>query len=231
MCIRDSHNNAQFSNIFYSEDDRFPLLALSRGDYPPASNPFYVYRIREDERGYYFKIIKTIHNNIGEAHNNGSWLLDEDNKKLYLYCLEKGDFRTVDFNRFCIFQFQLPDLLSSESDVYLTEEDILNKWTFPFMIHQGGACYKGRLYFNVQDISFLWGKTLKWNERNVVVFNPNHGGFDLVLPLFETLETEGICYYENKLYISFKDGHKGHEDNFIMFKIMQYDLPIMNDYE
>jgi hypothetical protein len=225
------HNNAQFSSTYYSQEDRFPLLIISRGDYPPATNAFYVYRISGDRFVYHFKIIKTIHNNIEEAHNNGSWIIDDDNKLLYLYCLDHGDYRTTEFNHFCIFQFQLPDLLSEEQDVYLTQDDVLNKWTFPYMIHQGGTCHNGYLYFNVQDISSLWGKQLKWKDRNVVVFNPNRGQFELVLPLYESLETEGICIYNNKMFVTFKDGHKGHLESFVMFKIMQYDLPALNDYE
>lgn len=219
------HNNAQISSIYYSEDDKYPLLLLSRGDYPTNKNACYLVRIQESSDNFSFKVIKTIHNSIKEAQNNGSWIIDEINGLLYLYCMDNGDYRTTEDNHFCIFQFRLPDVSNDEKDYYLTYDDVLNKWTFPYLVHQGGTCYEGNLIFNVEGLSEIEGKKII-RGKYAIVFNPQIGKFTAKLPLMETNETEGICIYDNRLYISFKDGFLDRQPDYVMFKIMEYSLPV-----
>lgn len=157
------HNNAQMTDLYYSESDEYPLLLLSRGDYPPNHNSFYFVRITKDSSGYSFKIVKTIHNSLLEAHNNGSWIVDSKNKYLYLYCMDNGDFRTVVNNHFCIFQFKLPELSNKETDYYLSYSDVINRWSFPYLVLQGGTSYKGSLFFNVQGLTEIGGRNIDWD--------------------------------------------------------------------
>lgn len=218
------HNNAQITDIFYSNKDKYPLLLLSRGDYPPNKNACYIVRIQETSNNFSFKVIKTIHNSIKEAQNNGSWIIDERNGFLYLYCMDNGDYRTTEDNHFCIFQFRLPDILNDDSDYYLTYSDVLNKWTSPYLVLQGGTCHEGNLIFNVEGLSEIEGRKTE-RGRYAIVFNPQKGRFLAKLPLMEINETEGICIYNNKLYISYKDGLLDRQPDYVMFKIMEYSLP------
>lgn len=218
------HNNAQMTDIYLREDDKYPLLLLSRGDYPPNKNSFYLVRIEESSFKFSFRIVKTIHNSIKEAQNNGSWIVDSINKYLYLYCMDNGDYRTIEDNHFCIFQFKLPNIFNEETEYHLSYSDVINKWTFPYLVLQGGTCYNGYLLFNVQDLSEIEGRSIAVGKY-ALLFNPKSGAFTARLPLYESLETEGICVKEDKLFISYKDGNTNHQPDYLMFKIVEYDLP------
>ena len=85
------HNNAQFLNLYYDTKDKYPLLLLSRGDYPRSHNEVYVVRVFESDGEISFKVIKTIHNTLNEAMYNGSWVVDQDQNKLFLYTMSIGD--------------------------------------------------------------------------------------------------------------------------------------------
>lgn len=223
------HNNAQFLNKYYKKGDKYPLLLLSKGDYPPKQNECYIVRIIEDEKGLSFETVKTIYNTLKEARNNGSWVADSENNLLYLYCMTKSDWRVKEENYFCIFSFELPNIEEGE-EVTLTEKDVKSYWEYPYLIHQGGTSYRGYLFFNVQSLPIINGYNTERN-KNVLAINEKTGKVVAVMPLTESLETEGICVYDNHIYLSFKDGNEQQEPNNTVFKIIRYSLPmaIVND--
>ena len=216
------HNNAQFLDVFI-EEDTYPILQLSRGDYPPSQNELYVVRVREVDSIFTFSIIKTIKNEIPAARNNGSWVADTKNNRLFLYGMSKSDWQTVEDNVFCIYEFDLPNLIAS-SDYTLTMADVRNYWEYKYLIHQGGTYYNGYLFFNVQSLYSI-NDFSTTDHMNVIAVNADNGKIEAILPLKRSLETEGICVYDQHLYISFKDGSAIQDQNNITFQLFRYTLP------
>ena len=225
---KSHHNNAQFSHFFYSESDDYPLLFLSRGDYPPNQNDLYVVRVEETDKVISFSVVKTIHNTIQEAQYNGSWVVDDVHGKLYLYTMAAGDWRVKEDNVFCVFSFPLPDMNDSE-DVTLGYEDVLTKWEYSYLVLQGGTYYNDYLLFNVQHIQTIGGVQVS-SPQSVIAVNPKTGRIDTFLPLDEQKETEGICVYNDKMYVSFKRGSQDQNPNDVVFTLKSYTLPATISY-
>lgn len=224
------HNNAQFSHYFYDDHDQYPLLILSRGDYPPNQNDFYVVRVSETDGMFDYSVVKTIHNSIVEAQYGGSWVIDEEHERLFLYCMTAGDWRTKENNRFCVLSFRLPDI-SNPEDVTLSYDDVLERWEYTYLIGQGGTYFNGYLFFNVESLETVDGKKVV-SPKSVIAVNVSNGHVEVVLPLDDTKETEGICVFNNKLYVSFKEGTKDQSPASIVFTLNEYSLPesIINSY-
>ena len=220
---KSHHNNAQFSHFLYDENDKFPLLFLSHGDYPPGKNDLNVIRIVESEKHFSYSVVKTIHNTIQEAQNCGSWVIDDEHDRLYLYCMTAGDWRIKENNYFCIFSFRLPDIYCSE-DVTLGYQDVLNRWDYPYLIHQSGTYYNGYLMFNVQALKSIYGKNLEC-PKSVIAVNTANGHIDFYLPLDDLKETEGISVFDDKLYVSFKNGRENQLSFGTVFTLNEYTLP------
>lgn len=219
------HNNAQFLDIYYQEDDKYPLLLLSRGDYPPNQNECYIVRVEEREEFICFSRIKTIKNTLVEANYGGSWIADTKTGTLYMYSLTKGDWRLRNDNHFCVFSFDLPDVMTS-ADAILDYSNVKNYWEYSYLIPQGGTFYRGYLFFNVQSISSIGDFSLQ-SSFNVLAINSLSGEVDAVLPLDETMETEGICVYNDLLYISFKNGGDDQDIDDVVFRLDEYSLPMI----
>lgn len=220
---KSHHNNAQFSSTFLNDGDKYPLLILSRGDYPPNQNDLYVVRVTEGGV-ISFSIIKTIHNSIVEAQNNGSWVIDEEYGKLYLYCMTAGDYRIKENNNhFCVFSFRLPDICNQE-DITLSYDDVIDRWDYTYLIHQGGTYYNGYLFFNVQSLTSVGEKSVA-NSKSVIAINSRNGHIEAILPLDDNKETEGICAYDDKLFVCFKNGSQDQGPSDITFTLNQYSLP------
>ena len=217
------HNNAQFLNTYYDEDDKYPLILLSRGNYPPYQNEFYVIRVQEQDGRIKFNTIKTVYNTIQEARNNGSWVVDEEHGKLYLYSMTLSDYRVKENNRFCVISFSLPDLMSPE-DVTLSNKDVLEKWEYTYLIHQGGTYFNGYLFFNVQEVYSVAGRSIQ-SPKCVIAVNVNNGRIEATLPLDDHKETEGISVYNNLLFVSFRNGSENQAPKSTVFTLSQYTLP------
>lgn len=216
------NNNSQFLNSFYDQTDKYPLMLLSRGDYPPNQNDVYIGRIQEKDNHFSFSIIKTIHNSIQEAQNNGSWVVDEDHGKLFLYTMTKGDYRVLDDNKFCIFSFNLPDIKNEET-IILGYDDVVDRWEYKYFALQGGTYHNNRLFFNVESLTSLGQKQLA-SSKNVLAINVENGLIEATLPLYASVETEGICVYKNNLYVSFRDANLPKEPTDIVFYLKEYSI-------
>ena len=216
------HNNSQFLDIFLNNNDRFPLLLLSRGDYPPSQNEFYLVRVEERNDTILFERIKTIKNTIVEAKNGGSWVVDTKTKTLYMYTMTNGDWRIAD-NKACIYSFALPDITDSK-DVVLGYDDVINYWEYSYWIYQGGTFFNGYLFFNVQNVQSIYGEQLE-SQMNVLAINARDGLIEAVLPLRESMETEGISIYNSELFVSFKNGNPDQKETDTVFKVIKYSLP------
>lgn len=221
---KSHHNNAQFSNIFFRDGDQYPLLLLSRGSYAPDQNCVYIVRITETDGRFHFSLIKTIRNTIKEAVYNGSWVIDCEHKRLFLYTMTSGDYRVTEGNFFCVFSFNLPDITNAK-DVTLGYEDVIDRWEYSYLTLQGGTYCNNYLIFNVQSLESVNGRKDLVTNKDVIAVNSMTGRIEAILPLEETIETEGIAVFDNKLYVSFKHGSPNQEANSVVFALYEYALP------
>lgn len=215
------HNNAQFTNIFYDSNDIYPLLILSRGDYGSSDNSCFVLRLI-NENTFEFEEIGEISISIKEAKNNGTWVVDSENNKLYLYSLSKGDYRIQNDNNLLIFEFDLPDL-KSIGHITLGVEDVKRKWEMPYLVPQGAVSHKGKILFATENVQLSFDGEKKKGEH-IVLFNPGDGKYEAILSFEESMELEGISIYDNTIYLSFKRGLIFFE-NSIVLRLAECTIP------
>lgn len=197
------HNNAQFTDVFFDSADIYPLLILSKGDYDSRDNGFFVLRIISDNP-FEFEEIGEVSISIKEAKNNGSWIVDTENNKLYLYSLSNGDYRLEDDNNLVIFEFDLPNI-KSKGHIYLGLDNVIKKWEMPYLVHQGAVSYKGKILYASENVKLTFNDEKKTGEH-IVLFNPQKGKYEAILPLEESMELEGISIFDNTIYLSYKRG-------------------------
>lgn len=93
--IGNSHvNNATFTDVFYDSNDLYPLILVSRGDYPDGTakgKEMYIFRIQENSGKFTFTHIKTI---TTESYIFGaSWEYDAARGMIWGHLCYGGDWR------------------------------------------------------------------------------------------------------------------------------------------
>lgn len=229
--IADSHhNNAQFlKSIKYDINDKYPLLVLSRGDYPGASadyKQFYIMRVIENDGVFIFERLKTITCNVVNVSYNGSWIYDEVNEVVYMYTHTIGNYQIRDGNNTCIIGFPLSIAeIKNTSDLTLNNEDVISRIVLPYGVWQSGECYNGRLYMPTQYMTEFNGTKQPFSGNNrLLVINPNDGNIDSLVPITEGIEPEGISIYDNKMYISYHNGAPNIGDVCLLIEGYTFDL-------
>lgn len=87
-------NNACFTDVYYDADDTYPLLLLSRGDYPGWSDvakEMYIFRVVETNGVFSFTHIKTI--KTEQYIFGASWEYDANRKMIWGHLCKHGDWR------------------------------------------------------------------------------------------------------------------------------------------
>lgn len=228
-------NNAQFSDV-YVNGNSYPLLLLTRGDYPTdeRSTDLYLVQITEGENySYTFSIYKTIHNTIPQSVYNGSWVADWAKKKLYLYTFERGIWSVKDNNDTIFIEFELPDI-SSQEDVTLTPSDVLRVIHFPHYTMQGMTIQGGLLFSPGEDFSKFNGNSM-WLGYNrtygdtcaMLVIDLASGDVLNYIPT-GNIENEGIFIKDNKIYLMSHNWTASVSTD-VVFRIDEYDfsLPLL----
>lgn len=226
-------NNAQASQTFVNSN-KYPLILLSRGDYASdgRSTDCYLIQVSEPSNySYTFAIYKTIHNTIDESKWNGSWVADWQKKKLYLYTYERGGFDVLDNNDTIIFEFDLPDITSTE-DVTLGYNDVKRIIHLPHFTMQGADIIDGKLFMPGEGVKIVNDGHI-WLGYNgtygdicaLQVIDLSSGSVINYVPT-GNIENEGIFILDGKVYLMSHNGTPSVSSD-IVFKIDEFDF--LND--
>ena len=196
-------NNVSFSNLFYEEEDEFPLLYVSGSGYG-TYNHAQVYRIKRIASSFTFTKVQEITLPKCTEANNLYWtgiIMDNENNYMYVYANKNGA---------QIAKFNIPD--THQPEITLTDEDILEQFSLNSFTHQQGAAISnGFLY--VMDGVPGWGDTNYFRiidlekHEDYAIYNVSEMGFN---PEFEGLTvykdmliapTNGSGIFSIKLYL------------------------------
>lgn len=196
-------NSAQFTNIFYNDNDEFPLLMVSRcgnagrQENPEAIDECTLIRVIRNNNTFTTFAINSIA--FETIVYGGNWVLDSVNNNLFFVSNDDGNFTQ---NVPMVYRrFKMPsktDILSGEP-IVLTNTDVLSKFELDGtnLIGQGNTFFNGRLFHAVQTgerhIATVWSIDV---ERGVIVSS---------IPLKSNNEPEGLAIADGKLYVSQKN--------------------------
>ncbi len=218
------HNNAQFLDVFYDSSDTFPLLLMSRGDYPSSSmsDKFYIMRIVENSGVYTISIIKTITCTLPQADYNGSWVCNTQNNRLYLYTMLLGTWQVTEAqgNKFVIYEFDMFDP-TDPTDLTITSSDVRKMTKYDYLILQGGTCWGGKLFLPIESYTKINEIVPSYTGHVCAIFNPDLGFIENMI-VTDSMENEGCAIYNGKLYVASKNGNGSVETTTPVFKIMEY---------
>lgn len=142
-------NNVSFSNVYYNENDTFPLLYVS-GSPSETYNHVQVYRIIRNEDKITLQKVQEIILPPSSSKNQFYWTgAVMDNKNNYMYIYANGQ-------KAQITKFSIPDI--NQTEVQLTDNDILEQFPVHGFTHQQGACIKDNLLYVLDGVP-QWGDT------------------------------------------------------------------------
>jgi len=180
-------NQASFSNIFFSNEDSFPLLYVS-GSRSGTYNHIQVYRITVDKEDFEIQQIQEIILPKKTEENWVSWtcsILDNENSYLYAYSNATSK----------LIKFAIPDC--QEKNVNLKDEDILEYISIDNIPHQQGGIIRNGIFYMIYGVPSwgdqVWLRLFNLETKNEIV------RFNLSEKKFKG-EPEGIFFYKNELY-------------------------------
>lgn len=191
-------NSAQFTDIYYSASDEFPLLLLSRCGNTAGETGYdecLIYRISKNGNSFTFTLVNSI--TVDFASYGASWACDTNTGELYFYTPANGTWQVTENNPILFAKFAMPNIndILSGTQITLTRADILSKMYIQHVTPQGmcvngdviycGITYQGQ---NVWAISI---------DRNIILAKINLG---------ITHEVEGVAIYNGRMYVSAVDG-------------------------
>lgn len=194
-------NSAQFTNVYYSESDEFPLMLLSRcgnnAGSAPGTDECLIYRVQRTNTTFTFTLINKIYPGFDTYGN--SWGIDADRNLLVMYACIGGTYSQGAPVYYYVFKMPTKtDILSGQA-ITLQESDIVEKFTFGAYTYQGCCVKNGRLFIGIQ----VSGSTLP----NVYMIDLIHCTIaSKISNLPWGHEIEGIAIYDGKLYYSQKNG-------------------------
>ena len=183
-------NQASFSDIFYSKDDKFPLLYVS-GSSDNTYSHIQVYRIIGEGESINIEQIQEI---ILPPKTKENWIystcsiLDNENHYLYAY---------ANNNSTRLIKFEIPDYHSNI--VNLTDSDVLEFILLEHIDHQQGGIIKNGLFYMIFGVpnwgDQVWLRVFNLETKNEIVrYNLSEKKF--------IGEPEGLFFYKNELYVA-----------------------------
>ena len=183
-------NNASFSRIFYHETDEFPLIYVS-GSNTGLYNQIQVYRITRINTSFSIEKIQEIILPKATPQNNLYWTyatLDPNSDHMYITSSKSGGGRLVS-------KIAIPK--HTESQIYLTDDDIIDSFDIENFDHHQGSVIKG-------NHLYIFGGVPAWGDTNhlSIIDLQKKGTIALINIMDKGFkdEAEGAFIYENCLF-------------------------------
>ena len=203
-------NAVSFSKIFYNKTDKYPLLFINAyNDAGIQDGVCYVYRLIVEkneqircELKHTIKIgfinTSTWKNSKDTKRTYGNFVIDTDNKFMYVYNLRLSENKT----RF--FKFKIPNVLSSSNKkTTINKKDIVEVFDCKLIDYIQDSCYyNGNLYIlsGIND-SHLWKINLKTKKVSEIALPKKPSKL-------EYFEPEAIGIHKGYAIVSYTDyGH------------------------
>lgn len=225
------YNNAQFTTYTISGDE-FPLLLLSRGDYPGGNTDFYFVRIIRSGDTFSFSIYKTCHTTIYSAMYNGSWAVDTQNNRLWLYTNTSDIFSVTENNDIVFYEFRMPNLENGDEYTF-SGDDVIRSFSVPHFTFQGAVIWNGRMFMPGESFSNINGRVVKLgylssglgDNSAVIVVNLATAQIESIIPS-GLLENEGIFEHDGRVYVMSHNGHASSPSD-VCIVVDEYDFNIV----
>ena len=206
------NNNAQPTPYFYDSADTYPLFLVSRGDYAgDGEQKFYFVRVVESSGSFTFTIVKEVsYSGFPGAEYNCSWFANYELGELYCYGYPNGAWSVTQNNPILFHKFDLPSL-DNYDPVTLTGAGIKETITLQdHWIMQSGLYHNGKIFIQVEGDS-TWDLTINGQTFDkslglhwLFVINAESGYIESYVPLYNSIEQEGMCIYDGEMYMSEK---------------------------
>lgn len=181
-------NQASFSDLFYTPEDKFPLLYVS-GSGNNTYSHIQVYRITGEGESFNIEQIQEI---VLPPKTKENWIFSTcsmlDNENHYLYAYASN-------NSTRLIKFDIPDY--HLNNVSLTDSDVLEFILLEHINHQQGGIIRKGIFYMIYGVP-AWGDTV-WlrlfnleTKTEIVRFNLTEKNFKG--------EPESIFFYKNELY-------------------------------
>lgn len=182
-------NNICFSNIFYSDEDIFPLLFVSQQRKDPKE--VQVCRLIGGIDDFQLSVVSTILLPTDVdlyIRNHADVVLDNDNNSMIAYTI-------TDDLLLCTYKFDTPQVLNNDT-IYLSKQDIkeTNIYNTRYSAKQGAVIDNGFLYVvkgipNRSPIGLTIINLFNHSWKELDLFHRGLG-----------YEPEGLFFYDNELY-------------------------------
>lgn len=193
-------NSAQFTKIYYSDSDSYPLLMISRCG-SDGDDSCQLFRVTRNGNQFSFELINKISTDIKTY--GFSWGIDNATNIIYGSSNKNGDYTVTTDNPICYYGWGMPNIedIKSGTEIVLKKEDRLFNIETEFSIPQGLSVKNGSIFHAVQTYLDGGNRPYIWRIDTV------RGRRASVIPLLGTYEPEGVCIYNGKLYVSQKHGN------------------------
>lgn len=198
--VENHFNSVCFSNVFYDDNDTYPLLFLSRCNnaaVDPENDNCLIYRIQQSGSVFTFTLINQIKCDI--ITYGCDWSVDNSAKLIIMNGYTNGDYLTDTNNPIRFFAWKLPKKseLISGNKITLNYSDCVAESETPHFIFQGATIHHGIVYCGMQPIS---------GGRFVYGVNVIKGQITSIIPMTSNREIEGVYVYDGKMFVAQKEG-------------------------
>ena len=198
----DNHyNSAMFTDIFYDDNDEFPLMITSRCgnlyDKTTDLNEAMLLRVQRNGTTFTCTLINSIKSDIQGFSSD--WCVDNNNRSITFIVYTNGTFLENENNPVKFFTWNLPkvsEILSGET-ITLLEDDLIAKAECEHLIFQGATIIHNIIYIGMQPTS---------GGRYIYGIDVKKGAITSIVPLISDREIEGVAVHNGKMYVSQKDG-------------------------
>jgi hypothetical protein len=190
-------NSAQFSDIYYSSTDEFPLIFISRcGNISESLNydTCLIYRIARNNLDFTFTLINTIQ--FSTPTYGCSWCVESKTRKIGMVAYINAPFSVQTNNPAFFFVWHMPsatDILSGTT-ITLNKDDCISASNIDHVQFQAACAFGDLILFGVSK-----------NGQWLYAYNITDGLITTQIPLKDNHEVEGVCIYNGKMYVSHRN--------------------------